>query len=112
MLSFHPVGAYVALGGPGVLGEGRMFFAPNEGRFQDKEPMLDAYGTINKQAAIRVGIPYIDIRQAFLDFIPSYQLCYSRCVTIDGEHENDRGTVIVARLFALSLSSWLAVLKP
>lgn len=101
----------MAVGGPGVLGEGGMLFAPNEGRFKNKEPMLEAYGTINKEAALRVGVPYIDIRQAFLDYIPSYQLCYSRCVTIDGEHENERGTVILARLFALSLSKWLSVLK-
>lgn len=94
------------------MGEGGMLFAPDEGRFRDKEPMLEAYSTINKQAATRVGIPYIDVRRAFLDFIPSYQLCYSRCVTLDGEHENDRGTVILARLFATSLSNWLAVLKP
>lgn len=74
--------------------------------------MLDDYKAMNVQAAKSAGIPYIDIRQAFLDFIPSYQLCYSLCVTYDGEHENERGTVIVARLFASSLSQWLSTLKP
>lgn len=98
----------MALSGPGVLGEGHRYFAPKEDRFHNKEVMLDWYTTLNKETAASLDVPYIDVRQAFLDFIPSYQLCYSLCVTYDGEHENDRGTVIVAKLFAQSLSTWLA----
>ena len=98
----------MALGGPGVLGEGHKFFAPKPGRFHNKEAALNWYTTLNKETAASLDVPYIDIRQAFLDFIPSYQLCYSLCVTYDGEHENNRGTIIVAKLFAKSLSTWLA----
>lgn len=100
----------MALGGPGVLGEGHKFFAPKQGRFLNKEAALNWYTTLNKETAASLDVPYIDIRQAFLDFIPSYQLCYSLCVTYDGEHENNRGTIIVAKLFAKSLSTWLATL--
>ena len=98
----------MALSGPGVLGEGHRFFAPKVDRFRNKEVMLNWYTDLNKETAASLNVPYIDVRQAFLDFIPSYQLCYSLCVTYDGEHENERGTVIVAKLFAKSLSLWLS----
>ena len=90
------------------MGEGHKYFAPKQDRFHNKEVALDWYTALNKETAASLDVPYIDIRQAFLDFIPSYQLCYSLCVTYDGEHENERGTVIVAKLFAKSLSTWLA----
>jgi hypothetical protein len=103
-------GVFVAIAGPGVLGEGAKLFAPKEERFQNKEEMLDDYSAMNKQVANLFKIPYIDIRAAFMAYVPSYQLCYSLCVTIDGEHENERGTKIVAKHFADTLGLWLSSL--
>lgn len=73
--------------------------------------MLEDYKLINKDVVSSFNIPYIDVRQAFLDYIPKFQLCYSLCVTFDGEHENERGTIIVAKLFATNLSKWLISYK-
>ena len=98
----------MALSGPIVLGEGHKFFAPKEERFTNKEEPLNWYTLLNKEVAASVQVPYIDMRQAFLDYIPSYQLCYSLCVTFDGEHENNRGTIIVAKHFAKTISIWLS----
>jgi len=103
-------GVFVAIAGPGVLGEGAKLFAPKEERFQNKEDMLDDYSAMNKQVANLFKIPYIDIRAAFKAYIPPYQLCYSLCVTLDGEHENERGTKIVAKHFADTLGLWLSTL--
>jgi hypothetical protein len=100
-------GAFVALAGTGVLGEGARLFAPNSDRFFKKEKMLNAYNLMNEEVADGLNIPFIDVRKAFLAKIPFYQLCYKHCVTQDGEHENNRGTVIVAKLFSDALSKWL-----
>ena len=86
-------------------------FSPDEDRFTDKQEMLEDYKAVNVEVAASFKIPYIDVRQALLDYIPSWQLCYSLCVTFDGEHENERGTIIVAKLFAESLSNWLISYK-
>jgi hypothetical protein len=79
-------GAFVAIASPGVLGEGAKLFAPKQQRFQNKEEMLDDYSEMNKQVANVFDIPFIDIRAAFMAYVPAYQLCYSLCVTTDGEH--------------------------
>ena len=107
---FSPaIGAFVAIAGTGVLGEGRKLFKPSGStRFIQKEGMLNDYNTMNEIVATKYHIPFINVRQAFLDYIPFYQLCYSKCVTFDGEHENERGTVIVAKLFSATLSEWLS----
>ena len=86
-------------------------FSPDEDRFTNKQEMLEDYKAVNVEVAASFKIPYIDVRQAFLDYIPRWQLCYSLCVTFDGEHENERGTIIVAKLFAESLSNWLISYK-
>ena len=102
-------GAFVAIAGTGVLGEGKKLFKPSESaRFKHKEGMLNDYNTMNEVVATKYHIPFINVRQAFLEYIPFYQLCYSKCVTFDGEHENERGTVIVAKLFSATLSEWLS----
>lgn len=101
------LGAYVALAGVGVLGEGKKLFAPHSDRFIQKESMLNTYNKFNENIANTMGVPFIDVRKAFLSKVPFYQLCYKHCVTYDGEHENNRGADIVAKLFADSLSYWL-----
>ena len=100
-------GIFVALGGTGILGEGAKLFAPHSERFIKKEMMLESYNSINENIASTFRIPFIDVRKAFLNKIPFYQLCYKYCVTYDGEHENERGTVVIGKLFADVLSKWL-----
>ena len=99
----------MALAGTGILGEGKKLFAPYwESRYKHKEPMLNDYNLMNEAVATQYHIPFINVRDAFLEYVPFYQLCYSKCVTYDGEHENARGTVIVAKLFSDVLSGWLS----
>jgi hypothetical protein len=52
-------------------------FMPKSDRFTKyKTDMLNAYREINKEIAAQYDCPYIDMRQAFLDAIPSYRLNY------------------------------------
>lgn len=52
-------------------------FMPKSDRFaKDKAEMLNTYREMNKAVAESYGCPYIDMRQAFLDAIPSYRLNY------------------------------------
>jgi hypothetical protein len=101
------VGAFVALAGSGVLGEGVKLFAPNSDRFIKKEAMLNSYNSINQDVASALGVPFINVRKQFLEKVPFYQLCYKNCITVDGVHENERGALIVAKLFSDVLSTWL-----
>ena len=94
-------GAFYAIAGPEILGEGSLFLPR---RFWNKIPMLDDYRTMNKAVAAAFNI---DIRQAFLDAIPSIWLLHAGYVTVDGEHENERGTQIVADKLAAALLPWL-----
>ena len=73
--------------------------------------MLNRYTKINKDITKSYNLPYIDMRRAFLDALPFSYYGYEGCLTIDGEHENERGTIIVAKLFAESLSNWLISYK-
>jgi hypothetical protein len=70
--------------------------------------MLNYYNMMNEHVAVQYNIPFINVRSAFLAAVPFYQLCYSKCVTFDGEHENNRGTIIVAKLFSQVLAGWLS----
>lgn len=52
-------------------------FMPKSDRFnKDKNDMLNSYREMNREVAEDYQIPYIDMRQAFLDAIPSYRLNY------------------------------------
>jgi hypothetical protein len=70
--------------------------------------MLNDYAKMNEELAGEYGIPYIDVRKAFLEAIPFHQLYYRGCVTYDGEHLNARGMKIVAKLFVSTVQQWLA----
>ena len=62
---------------------------PKSDRFtKDKTDMLNSYREMNKDLAEEHAIPYIDMRQAFLDAIPSYRLNYK----------------VIPKLFILSLN--------
>ena len=70
--------------------------------------MLRRYTEINKEVASSYSsLPYIDMRQAYLDALPKNYYGYMGCLTIDGEHENENGSIIVAKMFSAQLLSWL-----
>ena len=96
-------GAYIAVGGPEILGEGPI----KPERFWGKDPMLNDYRDINVNVTSSLNVRYMDIRQAFLDTIPSWWLSGSGYLTVDGEHENERGTEIVASFFADALIEYV-----
>ena len=83
-------------------------FQPHSQRFHKKLPILNEYCEMNKAAADAHNIPYINLRQALMDFVPCTQLSYAWCVTLEGEHLNTRGVVIQAKLFADTLRGWLS----
>ena len=57
-------------------------FMPKSDRFTKyKTDMLNSYREINKEIAAQYDLPYIDMRQAFLDAIPSYRLNYKVTAT-------------------------------
>jgi hypothetical protein len=100
---------FVAICSPGVLGETSFaWFQPNQARFHHKTAMLDDYSDMNRRVAANYSVEFIDVRRAFLDAIPQYQLSYAWCVSRDGEHLNERGTKIIALLFAQTIQRWVA----
>ena len=102
-------GAFVALTSTGVLGETKAaLFQPHSQRFHKKLPILNEYCEMNKAAAEAHRVPYINLRQALMDYVPCTQLSYAWCVTLEGEHLNTRGVIIQAKLFADTLRSWLS----
>ena len=99
--------SYLAIGGPEILGEG---WLGKPQYFWFKREMLDDYREINRNVASAYNVPYVDIRQAFLDAIPHWHIYYKNYLTTDGEHENEAGTNIIASMFAMfasALAKWL-----
>jgi len=105
-------GSLLAIVGPELLGEGTLwhdydgFFAYEPTDYLMKIPMLDDYREINKGVALQLNIPYIDMRQAFIDGKVDWPY-YSGCVTFDGEHPNNYGSIIIANLFSAMINQWL-----
>ena len=62
--------------------------------------MLDRYVTINQELCSANSITYIDTRQSFLSALPLSYYGYQGCLTVDGEHSNNLGAVILANLFS------------
>ena len=94
----------LAVAGPELLGEGPIGLPD---RFANKTQMLDDYRVLTQNATDAVGVPYIDMRAAFMAEIPDWWFIYAGWVTIDGEHPNARGTQIEAELFATTVNGWL-----
>lgn len=98
-------GVHMAVAGPELLGEGPLGLPP---RFHNKTNMLNDYRNLTSGIAQTLGVPYLDIRGAFLAAIPAWWLWYKDWATQDGEHPNERGTKIEATLFAAQVNTWLA----
>jgi len=92
---------YLAVAGPELLGEGVV--CPSR---IHKNDMLDDYRVFTQTITEAHQLNYIDMRQAFLDAVPSNWLFCSGVVTVDGEHPNERGTIIEANLFAKQINAW------
>ncbi len=96
-------GAYLVVAGPELLGEGPIILPP---RFRPKnKEYFDTYIQLTRTAALSVpDVEYIDIRAQFLQAIPWWWKFRGGWVTLEGEHPNDRGTWIEAKLFADQLN--------
>ena len=69
---------------------------------------MNDYREMKRDIASRYNIPYLDIRKAFLDEIARHKpVLYCGYLTYDGEHENQRGTDLLAELFAHAIAGWL-----
>ena len=101
---------YISMSGPVLLGEGQgRFLSPvSPEKFSQKQSQLDAYVRINTEMASWLEIPYINLREAYYEVLPSYRLAYDSCLTIDGEHPNSNGAYVTAKNLALVLDGWLS----
>lgn len=97
-------GASLAISGPGTLGEGKKYFLPKKWKY--KHGMLEDYHKITQNIATQFGIPYLDMRKSFFNDEGRYFI-YSAFDTIDGEHPNQRGTLLQASIFAAQINAWL-----
>lgn len=102
-------GRHLAVAGPGVLGESGLGIWTKAAldQFRNRVKMLDAYTAINQEITGKRNISYINVRAEYLKKIPKYQCYKSGCLTVDGEHQNQRGTDLVSKLFAADLKLWL-----
>ena len=77
------------------------------GRFKGKNPMLEDYNVMVRQVTHSHGLDYLDMRDLFMQNIPCWWGCVSGYITKDGEHQNEKGTIITAKIFAATLRKWL-----
>lgn len=99
----------IGIGGPEILGEGA-FGLPLQ--WWSKDKMMNDYRDMKRNIAQRYKVNYIDIREAFLHAVKMHNpLMYCGYLTYDGEHENDRGTSLLAERFVNAIDSWIKVIK-
>lgn len=98
----------LAIAGPGIMGE--QVFKPLRSyldKYSNKDRMVDEYRWMNQQVAAKFNLPYVDTRLALLSAVPWWRLYFNGYVTADGEHPNERGAVLTAKLFAQVLLDWV-----
>jgi len=75
-------------------------------------PKCDAYADITRKVVTETGATLADLRKAFVaytknhgyDVLPDGSMTYSaRVLAYDGVHINDRGSAIVAEVFAQAI---------
>lgn len=113
----------LAIASPEILGENELVpLNPASNTVK-----LNNYRSVTKEIIAKYNIPYMDIRQAFLDEISAAgfcnlnfanlcvngsatgafnQDCGAGVVTVDGEHPSQRGAELMAALYANVLNSW------
>jgi hypothetical protein len=68
--------------------------------------MLDDYCQMVREIALKYNVPYLDFRGELKKAVPWWRLWYAGYVTKDGEHTNERGTLILAKIIANQLLLW------
>lgn len=97
---------HLVMTGPGFLGEGWLKLGL-PARFQGKEKMLETYLQINKRVARSHNATFINIRRIFQRSIPWYWIIYKGYFTVDGEHLNEHGVNVAAKIFAKAINDFL-----
>lgn len=95
---------YMAVGGPGFLGEGYLL---KKHYYWHKIDQLNDYRIINEEVTRNMNVTYVNVRHKYLMGLPWYWPYFMWYITIDGEHENARGTRFVSELFGKELQTWL-----
>lgn len=113
----------LAVASPGLLGENELvMFHPASSSIK-----LNNYRVVTQAITSAFGVPYLDMRQAFLNEIHAVgfctvnyaklcvkaspvgvfgQVCGAGVVTADGEHLNKRGAELIAALLSEQLNRW------
>jgi hypothetical protein len=94
---------FVGFACPELLGEGFLF---KMSRFQRKGYLLDKYRVISQEVGQKLSIPYINIRKAFQELIPSWWISSMWYITFDGEHPNEYGAKVESKYFAEMFMRW------
>ena len=68
--------------------------------------MLDDYCYIARSVAAEHNVTYLDFRGELKKAIPWYRWWYAGFVTKDGEHTNERGTLVLAKMISKQLLEW------
>jgi hypothetical protein len=69
----------------------------------NKTSMLEDYCQLNAAICTECGAEYVNIREVLL---ATELECPGSRLTVDGEHFNEQGAVIVAQLFAKAIEDW------
>ena len=93
------------MGGPYLLGEGSVGIPA---RFCHKTQMLNDYRDMTRMICLEYKVNFMDMRKLALAAIPFYWVYYKGYLTVDGEHENDRGTALVAKEFSRVIKMWFS----
>lgn len=65
--------------------------------------MIQRYIKINQEISEYNSVQYINMNHAFRSALPAHYYGYYGCVTTDGEHPNDNGATIIAKMFTETL---------
>lgn len=87
---------------------------PGEGAFGlppqwwAKGQIMDEYRDMKRSIASSFNVPYLDIRKAFQEEVARHKpVLYCGYLTYDGEHENERGTELLARVYVRAIVEWM-----
>jgi len=84
---------FLALGSPWTQGEGFNKCNHDLAEYDFKIGIYDLYTSVNKQLAESMvpPVPFMDFRAAWKALKPAAWNDYLGCLTVDGEHQNDKG---------------------
>lgn len=99
-------GVKIGLAGPILVGDGPWSFRYTQRQHQIKAQLFDLYRSYNQKISLDLNLTYIDLRQAYLDAVPSYHKGFRHCVTVDGNHPSENGAYINAYKISQTLLEW------